>query len=259
MTSNLAPIHKPSIAYHAPAGALTHGDMGRPERVILHDTECHDAAGISEIEGVVGYWIRGADKLGSHFIVDADGNVGQCGEPTELMYHTGGLNTGSVGIEQIGFASFTEKDWSARHDQLTKVAKLLAWLHTEYKIPLEVPAQQGDGKLMPGVMTHAMVSRFEPASEGHTDPGAGYPLGQVLAIAKAFVAAKGWPRAGGGDVPVTPVAPHRDRFEVSWVDKDGQVRSRKVGPGVNPYRWAYVHIPKSWHRGHVHIQPIHPK
>jgi hypothetical protein len=176
------------------------------------------------------------------------------------MFHAGGLNTGSVGIEQIGFASFTEKDWTARHDQLIKVAKLLAWLHHEYRIPLVVPAEQGPGKLMAGVMTHAMVSRFEPASLGHTDPGSGYPLGQVIKIAAAFVAAKGWPRAGaaGPDVPVHQPTRH-DRFEISWVDTDGKVRSRKVGPGVNPYRWAYTHVPKSWHRGHTHIQPIHPK
>lgn len=207
MTAKLAKIHKPYVGWHAKPGVFGHGSMV-VERALLHDTECHDAKGITEIEGVANFWAQTPhdSRLAAQFLVDGDGNIGQTADADELCYHTGGLNTGSVGIEQIGFAAFTEEDWLRRPHQLLSVAKLLAWLHAEYKIPLVVPAHQGHGLPMHGVMTHAMVSRFEPNSGGHTDPGSGYPLGKVLAMANGFVKAGGWPRHGALSVPQKPGA-----------------------------------------------------
>jgi hypothetical protein len=255
--TKLVPIHEPSIAYHAPAGAFSHGTM-QPVRVILHDTECGDAAGISEIEGVVNFWMRTdqPDRLGAHYLVDEDGNIGKLGDGTDFLYHVGGLNTGSIGIEQIGFASFTEKDWLARSKQLDKVARLLAYLHHEYSIPLEVPAKRGPNEVNAGVLTHAMVSVFEPASEGHTDPGAGYPIAHVLAAAKGYVKAGGWARPG--ETPIKPRPAPMPEADVSFVDKNGHVRTKRISH-ANPNRWLYTHHPKAWRRGAIHIQPIHPK
>jgi hypothetical protein len=256
--TKLVPIHKPSISYNAERGDFGHGSM-TPVRVVLHDTECHDAAGTSEIRGVVGFWMQTAqpNRLGAHFIVDADGNIGQCGEPDELLYHVGGLNTGSIGIEQIGFASFTEKDWLARPDQLEKVARLLAWIHTEHKIPLEVPARQGSNQANRGIMTHAMVSRFEPDSMGHTDPGTGYPIAHVIGIAKSYVAVGGWLPPGASKTPEKP-APPPSHVEVTWVKKGGGRGSKILGLGTNPYRWLWMHHPRSWRRGQPTIRLIHP-
>jgi hypothetical protein len=251
-------IHRPSAAYNAPTGAFSHGSM-TPVRVVLHDTECHDAAGISEIEGVVNFFMQTdqPDRLGAHCIVDADGNVGYLADPDQLLYHVGGLNTGSVGIEQIGFASFTEADWLRRPKQLDKVARILAWLHHDYAIPLEVPSPQGAADANHGVMTHAMVSRFEPASQGHTDPGSGYPLGHVLAIAKGYVKAGGWAAPGEGKKPAPKPVPMPEA-DVSFIDKNGHVRTTRIRH-ANPYRWLYTHHPKSWKRGAAHVQVIHPK
>jgi N-acetylmuramoyl-L-alanine amidase len=258
--TKIVPIHEPSIAFHAPAGAFGHGSM-TPVRVVLHDTECGDAAGITEIEGVVNFWMRTdqPDRLGAHYIVDATGNIGKLADGTELLYHVGGLNTGSIGIEQIGFASFTEADWLRRPEQLDKVARLLAYLHHEYAIPLEVPSPQGASQANRGVMTHAMVSRFEPASEGHSDPGSGYPLAHVLAAAKGYVKAGGWARPGES----TPAKPKRKpapmpQADVSWTDVHGHVQTTRIH-SHNPYWWLFTHHPKSWRRGGAHVQPVPPK
>lgn len=254
--TKIAPIHEPSLAYVAP-GSFSIGEQS-PVRVILHDTECHDAAGISEIQGVVAFWMRTElpGRLGAHYIVDADGNVGRCGTPDQILQHVGGLNGGSVGIEQIGFASFTEKDWLARPKQLERVARILAWLHAEYAIPLKIPSPQADGLLMRGVMTHAMVSRFEPASLGHTDPGSGYPLADVLNRAKAIVSAGGWlPGTLETAQPVRVVA--TNRVEVTWIDGHGKPKSKILTAGTNPYRWLWMHHPRSWRRGQPRIRLIH--
>lgn len=256
--TKLSPIHEPSLAFVAP-GSFSIGEQN-PVRVVLHDTECHDAAGISEIQGVVAFWMRTElpGRLGAHYIVDADGNVGRCGTPDQILQHVGGLNGGSVGIEQIGFASFTEKDWLDRPKQLERVARILAWLHEAYKIPLAVPSPQRDGLLMRGVMTHAMVSRFEPASLGHTDPGAGYPLAHVLARAKQIVDDRGWIAGTLEAAAASPVkVVSTNRVEVTWIARNGKPRSQVLSPGTNPYRWLWTHHPRSWRRGQPRIRLIH--
>jgi len=237
----LVPIHKPTVQYHAPPG-LTHGSMGAPVRVVLHDTESHDEKGIGDMQGIVAFWLRGPDKLGSQFIVDAEGNIAQCGEPTELMYHTGGANTGSVGIEQVGFASFTKKTWESRPDQLMKVAKLLAWLNAEYGIPLRISTVHG-------VSTHAMQSKIHPESMGHTDPGENYPLGEVLAIAQGFKQAGGWPPEN----QATPKKPRqRHVYHITYTTRNG---AKKTIVNHSPGLWLTAH-PRAKHRGDVVIHPV---
>lgn len=161
----------------------THGAMV-PVRIILHDTESHDAAGATDISGVAGFLLRTSDKLGSQFIVDSEGIIGQCGSPAELMYHTGGRNTGSVGIEQIGFARFPIKVWFLRPKQLQSVSRLCAVLCHDHGIPPTASVERG-------ISTHAMQSRAF-ATTSHTDPGFGYPFKLVVSRAAAMVERGGW-------------------------------------------------------------------
>ncbi len=242
--SKLVPIRKPRIAFHAPPG-LAHGPMGTPVRVILHDTESHDEKGINDIAGIVSFWMRGPDKLGAHFIVDAEGNIGQQAEPDELMFHCGGANTGSVGIEQVGFAAFTKKTWESRPDQLMKVAKLLAWLSVEYHIPLR-------HSTVHGVSTHADQSKIHPESMGHTDPGANYPLDEVIALAKGFKDAGGWPPDNQA-----PAKPKRQRhvYHISYTTRKG---ARKTIVNHSPGLWVSAH-PRAKHRGDIVIHPVKRK
>lgn len=238
----LIPIRKPSIDVHAPRGALTHGPMGNPVRIVLHDTESHDAPETKDIQGVIDFWLKTPDKLGAHFIVDEHGNIGQCGQPDELMFHTGGANTGSVGIEQIGFASFTKREWEQRPDQLIKVAKLLAWLNDEYHIPLRISATLG-------VSTHAMQSAIHPESGGHSDPGKNYPLEEVVAMAQTFKAAGGWPPAnqapGNGGT-------RRRVYHITYTTRKG---ARKTITNHSPGLWVSAH-PAAKRRGDVLIHPV---
>jgi hypothetical protein len=163
----------------------THGTH-HPVRIVLHDTESHDTAGIADISGIFNFWhtqrINGElAKYGAHYIVDAEGLVGKGGADTAIQYHTGNLNTGSIGVEQVGFASFTRTIWSRkRRKQLFSVARVLAYCHAEYGIPLKVHT---DPRL-PGVTTHRRVGMAGIDTTGHTDPGAGYPIGLVVRMAK---------------------------------------------------------------------------
>lgn len=165
-----------------------HGDMGRPTRVVLHDTESHDVAGLNDIAGIFSFWhtqtINGKlAQYGAHYVIDKDGNIGKGGPDTQLQYHVGNLNTGSIGVEQVGFASFAKTVWKRdRRKQLWSVARVCAYAHAKYDIPLKV---RSDPRL-PGVTTHARIGAAGIDPSGHTDPGPNYPLGLMLTMAKTI-------------------------------------------------------------------------
>ena len=178
-------VHLPPIAVTDPK-PWVHGSH-TPVRIVLHDTESHDTAGVSDISGIFNFWHTQKNpdgslaKYGAHFVVDGDGNVGKGGDTRQIQYHVGNLNTGSIGIEQIGFASLPRLIWKRRRrKQLYSVARILAWAHGEYGIPLKV---QSDPQA-PGITTHRLVGAAGIDTSGHTDPGAGYPLGFVVTLAK---------------------------------------------------------------------------
>ncbi len=176
-------ILKPWIAVK---GSVDVHGRQNPVRVVLHDTESHDAAGITDISGIFNFWKSQGLGYGAHFIVDKDGNVGQGARCRDETWHVGNYNNGSIGIEQVGFASYTELIWKRdRLKQLIKVARLLAWLSVTFDIPLVHSIERG-------VCTHADVGRAGIDPSGHTDPGAGYPLTLVLWLANRYVKRGGW-------------------------------------------------------------------
>jgi N-acetyl-anhydromuramyl-L-alanine amidase AmpD len=186
-------LHKPSIAYRTSGFAIGHHT---PVRVVLHDTESgnlHDP-GLADLHGVIDFWRKTPlpNRLGSQFVVDSHGQIAQTARATELTQHVGGLNTGSIGIEQIGYASLTHDEWMGRKMQLEKVARLLAFFHARYHIPLEHGRVNGCGDAGAGVITHADVSKVCAESEGHTDPGPNYPFDHVIARARFIAQRGGW-------------------------------------------------------------------
>lgn len=177
------------IAHHEPGGRFVVG-IQKPVRAVLHDTESHDVPhSIGDLVGVISFWKRnpfpGGSLAGSQFLVDGDGFIAQIGTLSDILQHTGGANTGSIGIEEIGFARFTRAVWLARTAQLDGVAKILAYLNHVHDVPLVKSTSAG-------VSTHAMQSRIHPESLGHTDPGVFYPFRFVMNRARGYVAAGGW-------------------------------------------------------------------
>ncbi len=176
-------LRKPRIAVKAKA--TVHGPMV-PVRVVLHDTESHSTAGIEDIQGIYDFWGRQGLGYGAHFVVDKDGNIGQGASCRSMLWHVANYNSGSVGIEQIGYSWFLKAMWrKTDREQLRSVAKLLAFLHKTYHIPLVISIDRG-------VCTHAMVGAAGIDPTGHTDPGKGYPLRFVVWLANRYVRRGGW-------------------------------------------------------------------
>lgn len=153
-----------------------------PERIVLHSTESPGAAGRA-CEGVYSYWRRQARGYGAHFVVAANGDYCRTPNANELLWHVENHNTGSVGIEQCGYARYSREDWLDNPAQLDTVARIIAHLSVRWGIVLR-------NSVNSGVCTHAQCSKAFGGS--HTDPGAGYPFSHVLGMAQAYKKAGGW-------------------------------------------------------------------
>ena len=145
--------------------------------IVLHSTEGHDRPGVSDIRGVNSY-LRGKG-YGIHIVVDGEGNQLKGANWSALVYHCKGANSTHVGIEMIGFARWTTKDWiwgpnKTKRKQLEAVAECLAYLCDHLDIPIKLDKHHG-------ICTHAMWPEG-----GHWDPGKGFPLKYVMKRAKAI-------------------------------------------------------------------------
>ncbi len=174
-------VRRPRVDLDARGRIETHGTHD-VDRGVWHSTECGDVPGVRELEGVVSYWEKQGRGYGAQVIIDKDGNSALCANPHEICWAVENHNTGTFSIELVGFARFTPRIWFARHAQLDKLARWMAWLNLEYGVPLrESPSY--------GWSTHALQSATYGGT--HTDPGRGFPKRYVLRLARKY-RKEGW-------------------------------------------------------------------
>lgn len=171
------PARQPRIQYDGRDLVESHG-YHRPIRVVIHDTESHDTAGIKDLQGIAEFWRRQGKGYGAHIGIDADGNSALYVDADEIAWHTGGRNTASLGAELIGFARFTRLRWFGRPAQLHKLARWLAYWNKKWGVPLEIHVERG-------ISTHKMQSDAFHTST-HQDPGEGFPLRMIVWLAKRY-------------------------------------------------------------------------
>lgn len=151
-----------------------------PVRIVLHSTEGDD--GLSYLWAIGNYWRpRG---YGCQIAVSREGSTARYLDDTEIGWCVASYNTGTLSIEQAGFARFTRAQWMKRKVQLDTVARWIAWWSKRWGIPIR-------HNVVRGVLTHYDATRYKRVSGGHTDPGSGYPLDYVLKLARTY-AQKGW-------------------------------------------------------------------
>lgn len=145
-----------------------------PKRIILHSWE---SAGT--IEGIAAFWERQGLGLGSQFMIESSGRIGQGAPSDRKCAHTRGANYGSIGVELEGFARSSKRRWMRdNRRQLDELAHLLAYLSYRWGIQLKRSTSSG-------VCLHADF----PAG-GHWDPGPGFPLRYVLRRARRILKGK---------------------------------------------------------------------
>lgn len=155
------------------AKAKRHGTNSK-NGIVLHSTESHDRPGTTDVRGVNEY-LRSKD-YGVHYIIDGEGNVLRGAYHADLVYHAQGANSTHIGIEMVGFARWTVKDWlfddGVKRAQLQRVAETIAYICDKEDIAIRLAKTNG-------VSLHSMWPEG-----GHTDPGKGFPWRYVLKQAK---------------------------------------------------------------------------
>lgn len=154
---------------------LAHGQQ-TPARIVLHSTESY-----APPTSYGSFWEKQGQGYGAQIVVGKDGSIVRYVPDTQSAWGTGGNNTGTLNIEMVGSAHDSRDAWRQNPAQLQTVAAVIAGWSKAYNIPIELdPSTRG------GVSTHAMNSKLYPASEGHWDPGPGFPLGLVIAQARVY-------------------------------------------------------------------------
>jgi hypothetical protein len=176
-------VRRPDIELDARSLVAAHGGTF-PVRAVLHSTESPNYEGVKDLFGIASYWSRVSWGPGAHLTIDCDGNTALNLNERELGYHVSGRNTGSLGIEQIGYARYSRVQWLACPRQLEKVAKWLAYWHEEFDLSLRHDPERG-------VSTHNEQSHYAGLAGGHWDPGPGYPFSYVMHLARKY-AKEGW-------------------------------------------------------------------
>jgi len=152
-------------------------------RGIIHATEGPNKPGPQEPKNVALFWQGQGQGYGTPLVIDAEGNTNKGCLTVELTWHTGGRNTGSFGIENVGFSSETSVQWATHKAGLKQLAKWMAWCKREHGVPLTWDVQRGWS-------THAMQSAAFHTTD-HTDPGPNFPKKRVMAWARWY-AINGW-------------------------------------------------------------------
>jgi len=167
---------------------VVHG-RHQKDMIALHETVSPDIIGLSDIQGVERYLTE--IGYGIHGMTDNEGYIAWArGYGNAVLYHCGGVNERSIGIEQV---ARTPKDsptskayWDGRKKELRATAKLCAAIHNTWGIQLRF--SNGDS---PGVTSHWNVSQTYPESQGHWDchpvhQGGYYPILYVIQLARIY-------------------------------------------------------------------------
>lgn len=180
---NKGRVRRPEVQLDARSLVADHGSHA-PQRAVLHSTESPERDGVSDLYGIAAYWQQAGLGIGSQLGVDCAGNTARYVDDNKVGWHTARYNTGSLGIEQVGYAAWTRARWLQCRPMLEKVAKWLAYWSATYGIQLR-------RDVIYGVLTHADATRYRGIPGGHWDPGPGYPFDLVVKRAR-YYKANGW-------------------------------------------------------------------
>jgi hypothetical protein len=154
----------------------------KPVLIVIHATQSPERAGIADLEGIGAWFDTPAAQASSHVCTDGQGHSARYVADAMKAWHCVNYNGVSLGVEQIGFAEFSR--W--QDAELRETARWVARWSVMHGIPIQKGRVQRTGApavLRGGVVRH---SDLGPNGGGHFDPGAGYPLHDVLQMAREF-------------------------------------------------------------------------
>lgn len=148
---------------------------GRCDLIVVHTNE--GPPGPSTAEGLASY-LQHVDP-GYNVVIDENSAV-MTAHLNEVVWGAGGVNGRAVHFCVTGRAAQTTADWDAPSERAA--VGILADLVLQASNALSIPFQRITDSRSPnrGVCGHGDVSRYFPASMGHTDPGPNFPWDRIF-------------------------------------------------------------------------------
>lgn len=150
-----------------------------PRLIVIHSTESANRPGTGDLEAVAAWFARPESQVSSHVITDADGQSARCVKDGMKAWHCAGFNGVSLGIEQIGRAA--QRSWT--RDEVRETARWCARWSVLHNIPLRRGAVSNGSVTRSGIVRHMDLGS---AGGGHSDPGPGYPLDDLIHLARFY-------------------------------------------------------------------------
>jgi N-acetyl-anhydromuramyl-L-alanine amidase AmpD len=146
-----------------------------PDTIVIHSTEGHNRPGISDLEGLGGWFDLSSAAVSAHKGVDAEGNSATYVPDAEKAWACADWNARTLNLELIGFAAWTRGIWKRDYRKgLNTAAKIVAEWSIKHNIPL-------DRRVPKGVGSHEQLGE---AGGNHHDPGKGFPWRLFMLLAK---------------------------------------------------------------------------
>lgn len=153
----------------------------RPRIITIHSTESPNRPGSSDLLSVANWLCTTAAKASSNVIVDDEGRSVRLVPDSQKAWTQAWWNPWSLSIEQIGFAHQTE--WT--RNEIRECARWCALWNKRFNIPLrKAKVNTSTGVILnAGVIRH---SELGVRGGNHSDPGKGYPMAEMLALARFY-------------------------------------------------------------------------
>jgi N-acetyl-anhydromuramyl-L-alanine amidase AmpD len=203
------------------------------KHVVIHDEEY--PVGDTSAESVAAFFAGATARGSAHYIEDSDSEQ-HCVAEDHIAAHAP-PNTGSVGLEQDGYAHFTVEDWTRPGSQATirRTAARVADICDRHDVPkrwVTVDDLRAGGH---GITSHLNKSLAFGQSD-HTDPGPNYPVHWFMSLVLGVA-----PTTTDGHTP----SPQEDELVqlIQNADAPTKVERDKVYLSSGMLR-AYVGTPK---------------
>lgn len=169
------------------------GPQRKKQLIVLHSMEAPNKPTTAEGVGLFFKNLPPTNKASAHVGADFNSRVRYVSD-NDVAYAAPGSNHNGLHQEQTGYASYTRGEWTQPDMMLMlqlAATQVREW-SDEYGIPLRfIDANQlrkADPQNLPsdcfGVTTHWEVSQAWRKTDHH-DPGRGYPINTLLAMARA--------------------------------------------------------------------------
>jgi N-acetyl-anhydromuramyl-L-alanine amidase AmpD len=151
------------------------------ELIVIHDTESHEYEGPRDLAAIGSLFANRSTDASAHVCTDGDGTSARFVPDHYKSWEVCGYNSYALGIEQIGFASRTTGEWPEA--QIKETARWVARWHHLHGVPIRRGIVSAGRVLRSGIVTHSQLGSI---GCGHSDPGAGYPMGAMMRHARRF-------------------------------------------------------------------------